>query len=406
MSSSSFPPATPFSSPQKSVALVGLTGTDVTKYVGATGIRDVAQRLGITPPSDTGINFAQGTENVPLLQMTGAYQVLANNGQRIAPVGILDVYDHAGHNIYHYNTEQPPTTQVVSAQITHIVTSGLISEPGSENTFGDDHQLSFADQDPNCVTTPACTYQVAAQSSDTNETEDGNTTIGYTPDVVVGAWVGNVNGKRMNSDVTIQPDAIDEIKMHQGSSGHLVVGDKMTLKDLVYGLMLPSGDDAAIAIADAVAGSPAAFVDQMNQYAQNLHLTHTHYINPDGLTYMTAQGTPDYNYTSAADLVQLTHVALKNTLFAQIVQSKEYKVQLTADHHAYDWVNTNTLLGTYPGATGVKTGFTLEAGYCLVFSAIKNGRYLIGAVLHDSTTNPDQRFSDATKLLNWGFALP
>jgi D-alanyl-D-alanine carboxypeptidase (penicillin-binding protein 5/6) len=192
----------------------------------------------------------------------------------------------------------------------------------------------------------------------------------------------------------------------QGSGAQLVVGDKITLKDLLYGLMLPSGDDAAIAIADAIAGSPAAFVVQMNQQAQTLHLTQTHYINPDGLTYKTAQGTPDYNYTSAADLVHLTQVALKNPLFAQIVDTKEYNVSPTASHHAYSWVNINTLLSTYTGATGVKTGFTLEAGYCLVFSAVRNGQYLIGAVLNDSTTNADQRFTDATKLLDWGFAHP
>jgi membrane peptidoglycan carboxypeptidase len=185
-----------------------LIGAQVTQYVDAANMRAVAQHLGITSPSDTGENFAQGAENISLLQMTGAYQVLANGGKRILPVGILDIYDYAGHNLYHYNTGQPPTTQAVPAWITNIVTSGLINEPARTNTFGDDHQLSFADQDPSCATTAACKYQVAAQSSDTNETEDGNTTIGYTPDVVVGVWVGNVNGKRMNSDVVGSTGAV------------------------------------------------------------------------------------------------------------------------------------------------------------------------------------------------------
>jgi membrane peptidoglycan carboxypeptidase len=532
---------------QKLTNLSSLTDAEVAQYVGAADMRAVTQRLGITSPSDAGGNLAQGTENTSLLQMTGAYQALANGGQRVPPVGVLDIYDHAGHTLYHYNTGQPPTTQAVQAWIANIVTSGLINEPTRANTFGSDHQLSFADQDPSCVITPTCAYQVAAQSSATNETEDGNTTLGYTPDVVVGIWVGNINGKRMNSDVvgstgavpiwhsvieralgwcgtqstsspyfqsdkipcgsalhlrfsahptrtfssailatlpaptstptpsststptsapiststiqgalpavdakafyllngntgnilmntngqrqlpmasttkimtalitiqtanlnqvvTIQQDAIDEINKNEGSSAQLVVGDTMTLKDLLYGLMLPSGDDAAIAIADAVAGSPAKFVARMNQYAQNLHLTQTYYVNPDGLTYVTSQGVLNYNYTSAADLVQLTRFALKSPLFAQIVQSKEYKVPATANHHGYDWVNTNYLLSTYSGAIGVKTGFTLEAGYCLVFSAIRNGQYLIGTVLNDSVINSNQRFTDATNLLDWGFA--
>jgi serine-type D-Ala-D-Ala carboxypeptidase (penicillin-binding protein 5/6) len=168
--------------------------------------------------------------------------------------------------------------------------------------------------------------------------------------------------------VTIQQDAVDEVKKFNGSSAQLVVGDKIRLKDLLYALMLPSGDDAAITVADAVAGSPAAFVQMMNSYAQRLHLTQTHYVNPDGLTYMTPQGQPDPgHYSSAADLVQLTRVALNNPFFAQIVALQRYILPPTADHHAYTWETTDDLLALYPGMTGVKTGFTGEAGYCLVF---------------------------------------
>ncbi|MBV9259655.1 MAG: D-alanyl-D-alanine carboxypeptidase [Ktedonobacteraceae bacterium] len=211
----------------------------------------------------------------------------------------------------------------------------------------------------------------------------------------------------LNQVVTIKQDAINEVKKNQGSSAQLVVGDKIRLADLLYALMLPSGDDAAITIADTVAGSSVQFVDMMNQYAQRLHLRQTHYINPDGLTYMTVQGKPDPNhYTSAADLAQLTRIALSNPLFAQIVQLQEYKLPATAYHHAYDWMTTDTLLSRYPGAIGVKTGFTPEAGYCLVFSATDGEHHLIGVVLNDSATDPNVRFTDARKLLDWGFALP
>jgi D-alanyl-D-alanine carboxypeptidase (penicillin-binding protein 5/6) len=211
----------------------------------------------------------------------------------------------------------------------------------------------------------------------------------------------------LNKVVTIKQDAIDEVKKNNGSSAQLVVGDQIRLKDLLYALLLPSGDDAAISVADAVSGSPASFVQLMNQYVQRLHLKQTHYINPDGLTYMTPQGKPDPNhYTSAADLVQLTHRALDNPLFAQIVQLQRYVLPATAEHHAYTWATTDDLLSQYAGATGVKTGFTGEAGYCLVFAATSAGHHLIGAVMNDTATDPNRRFLDAAKLLDWGFALP
>lgn len=523
--------------------LVGTTMAplrELASYEKNTSLRDVLQSLGITS-SSTDNTVGTDSEKVPLLQLAGAYQVLANNGQRVAPVGILDINDQAGRNIYHYNVNQPPATQVVSSQITDIVTSQLIREPDRRDAFGDDYRLSFADQDASCAKIVTCSDQVAAQNSATSTEEDGNTTIGYTPDVVVASWVGNINGAPMSSNVvgstgalaiwhsvieralgwcgsqptsspffrsdmiscgsatrldfsahpartfsasiladvvtippvlaaqaaylidgktgnvlvnengqqelpmastskimtalvalqnanldqvvTIQQDAVDEVNNNQGSSAQLVAGDSLTMRDLLYALLLPSGDDAAIAIADAVAGSPTNFVALMNQYAQKLHLTHTHYINPDGLTYrivpngqriqpvqdstgdQTGQGsvTLAYNYTSASDLVHLTQIALQNPLFAQIVQSSMYSVSPTLSNHPYTWVNTNTLLNSYPGVTGVKTGSTQEAGACLVFSAVHDRQELIGVVLHAGTMAQDQRFSDATKLLDWGF---
>jgi len=205
--------------------------------------------------------------------------------------------------------------------------------------------------------------------------------------------------------VTIHQDAVDEVKKHNGSSAYLVVGDQIRLEDLLYGLMLPSGDDAAIAIADAVGGTTSKFVLMMNMFAHRLHLSQTHYINPDGLTYLTPQGQPDPNqYTSAGDLAHLTRFAMANPFFAQLVELQHFVLPASAVHHAYTWDSINTLLSIYPGAIGVKTGYTVEAGYCLVFSATNGGHHLIGVVLHE----PDeaQRFADAGMLLDWGFALP
>jgi D-alanyl-D-alanine carboxypeptidase (penicillin-binding protein 5/6) len=205
--------------------------------------------------------------------------------------------------------------------------------------------------------------------------------------------------------VTIQPDAIEEVKKHDGSSGQLVAGDQIRLKDLLYALMLPSGDDAAVAIADSVGGSKDNFVKMMNDEAHKLHLNQTYYINPDGLTYKLPDGKPDSNhYTTASDLARLTRYALSNALFSQIVQLQTYSLPATSQHHAYIWTTTDGLLKDYAGATGVKTGFTGEAGYCLVFSATNGNSHLIGVLLNEK--NQDQRFTDAAKLLDWGFNLP
>ncbi|HEY7123779.1 MAG TPA: serine hydrolase [Ktedonobacterales bacterium] len=207
--------------------------------------------------------------------------------------------------------------------------------------------------------------------------------------------------------VTIKQDAVDEVENYNGSSAGLVAGDQIRLRDLLYGLMLPSGDDAALAIADAVGGDVSQFVEMMNRSVQQLGLAHTHYINPDGLTYTNAQGQPDTSaYSSAADLVRLTRHALANPIFAQLVQLQHYVLFPTQFHHAYTWDGIDALLSTYPGATGVKTGFTQEAGYCLVFAATNGVHHLIGALLHDTKTDDNQRFVDARTLLDWGFALP
>lgn len=201
--------------------------------------------------------------------------------------------------------------------------------------------------------------------------------------------------------IPIHQDAINEVIQNQGSSAQLIVGDKIPLKDLLYGLLLPSGDDAAVAIADAVGGTKENFVNIMNIYAYRLHLFQTHYINPDGLE------APSH-YTSAYDLVQLAKYAMTLPTFAHIVQTQSYTLPAKAGHHQYLWKTTNQLLGTatdsYKGATGIKTGTTPEAGFCLVFSATRNGHHLIGVLLH--STSEAHRFADAKTLLNWGFGLP
>ncbi|GAC1518714.1 MAG: hypothetical protein NVS3B14_21040 [Ktedonobacteraceae bacterium] len=209
----------------------------------------------------------------------------------------------------------------------------------------------------------------------------------------------------LDMPVTVHQDAINEVINNFGSSAQLRVGEQLKLQDLLYGLLLPSGDDAAIAIADALGGTTQNFVHEMNLFAYRLRLFQTHYINPDGLTYYDSNNHPIPGlYTTAFDLVRLAHYAMMLPLFAKIVSTQHYSLPASATHDTHSWDNTNTMLATYPGMTGIKTGFTLEAGPCLVFSATRTGHHLIGVVLHSSDEN--HRFGDAKILLNWGFSLP
>lgn len=207
----------------------------------------------------------------------------------------------------------------------------------------------------------------------------------------------------LDQPVTIQQDAFDRVHVDGGSSAQLVVGDTLPLRELVYGMMLPSGDDAAVAIADALAGSSDNFVQRMNLFAYHLHLFQTHYSNPDGLT-LNDNLNDLQHYTTAADLVRLARYAMSLPLFAQIVQTKTHMLPANGQHHKYTWTNTNTLLTSYAGMMGIKTGFTFAAGYCLVFAATRDGYHIVGAVLHSSSET--QRVKDVTTLLDWGFALP
>ncbi|GHO46477.1 D-alanyl-D-alanine carboxypeptidase family protein [Ktedonospora formicarum] len=250
--------------------------------------------------------------------------------------------------------------------------------------------------------------------------------IAYLMDSDTGNMLANINGQtrvpmasttkvmtailtidraNLNQIVTVTQKDVDEAVKNNGSNAQLVVGDKIRLKDMLYALMLPSGDDAAMAIAETVAGSQEKFVDLMNSYAKQLKLQNTHYINADGLTYVGPDGKANPNhYTTGEDLVKLARYAMSNPLFAQIVELQRYILPASGEHHAYVWETTNNMLSSYAGLTGIKTGFTGEAGYCLVFSAYSSGHRLIGAIL--GAKDDVERVKDAKALLDWGFALP
>lgn len=161
----------------------------------------------------------------------------------------------------------------------------------------------------------------------------------------------------------------------EGSSIYLKKGERWKLEDLLYGLMLQSGNDAATAIAIAVGGSEDKFVDMMNSFADRLGLENTKFDNPHGLH-------SSNHYTSAHDLAKITAYAMKNPLFAEIVSSKCHDVEGSEYLKGRTIYNKNKLLSSFSGANGVKTGYTTDSGRCFVGAAQRNGMQLISVVLN------------------------
>lgn len=161
-----------------------------------------------------------------------------------------------------------------------------------------------------------------------------------------------------------------------GSRLGLKKNDQITLNDLLYGLMLKSGNDAAVAIAEYVGGSVDGFADMMNIKAKELGLENTHFVTPHGLD------NPEH-YTTAYELAKLADYAMKNEVFAKVVGTKVYTV--TINGYPKTITNTNELLGYLNGVNGVKTGFTNNAGRCLVTSVNRDGFEIITVILQADT---------------------
>ena len=173
----------------------------------------------------------------------------------------------------------------------------------------------------------------------------------------------------------------------------LRAGERISVRDLLYGLILRSGNDAAHTLAIAAAGSEDRFVAEMNRYAAALGLSHTHYANPVGLD---EKG----NYSSALDLMTLTRHLLQEPAFAKIADSRS--AVLRSVHPRRRIATINELLLMAPWVTGVKTGHTFGALYVLVGSGERDGASLISAVV--GTWTDEERFDDSLALLEWGFS--
>ncbi len=206
----------------------------------------------------------------------------------------------------------------------------------------------------------------------------------------------------LNRKIRVPKAVIAYVTKYQADSAGLHPGDVLTARQLLEAMLLPSGCDAAYTLATTYGPGMAAFLAKMNTTAQQLGMTHTRFTSPDGLPYPTERST----FSTPADLLTLGLAAMKSPVFRSIVAQHIYQIPKGAGHHHYWWENTNELLGTYPGATGIKTGFTNVALHCLLFEAARDGFTLIGVVLGSPATGPGSGADDAARVLNWGFGLP
>jgi len=200
---------------------------------------------------------------------------------------------------------------------------------------------------------------------------------------IMTALVALENGK-LDDKITIGNQCVGV----EGSSIYLREGEILTLKDMLYGLMLRSGNDSAIAIALHVGKSTEEFVNLMNQKAKSIGALNTNFINPHGLH-------DNFHYSTAYDMALITKSAFECEDFGDIVKSKSYIANREENNYFY---NKNKTLWDYSGGDGVKTGYTMSSGRCLVSSASRNGMRLIAVSL-----NARDWFNDNYKLLNYGF---
>ena len=196
------------------------------------------------------------------------------------------------------------------------------------------------------------------------------------------ALVAAESGVDMQAYFSVPKEAVGA----EGSSIYLKEGEALTLETLLYGMLLHSGNDAAIAVALCCAGSVDAFVADMNEKAKELGMEHTHFENPNGLDGKT-------HYSTAYDMALLARACLNNDRLVEILQTKNITLE------GRTFTNHNKLLWRYEGCVGLKTGYTEKAGRTLVSAATREGMTLIAVTLNDSND-----WEDHSALLDWGYA--
>ena len=232
-----------------------------------------------------------------------------------------------------------------------------------------------------CIVLDRCSKKILFGKNEYNKVKMASTTKIMTATIIL----ENCN---LSQTVTISKKAAGT----GGSRLGLKAGDKITIRDLLYGLLLVSGNDAAVALAETCSGNITDFANLMNKKVKDLGLNNTHFETPHGLD-------SDNHYTTAYELALITDYALNNSTFLNIVGTKNYTI--TINGYPKNLTNTNELLGSLNGVYGVKTGFTNGANRCLVTSCKRGDMDIICVVLGCDTKN--FRSSDSTKLINYAF---
>ena len=209
-----------------------------------------------------------------------------------------------------------------------------------------------------------------------------------------------IRAGHLDQTITVPKSVVAYLKKQdQPSTAGLIPGDKLTARELLEAMLLPSGCDAAYTLAQAYGPGLGAFIAKMNAEAQQMGLTSTYFSNFDGLPWPTEHST----WSTPADLITLGRHAMRYGVFRALVGQTSYSLPAGDGHHAYKWPNTNPLIGKYAGATGIKTGDTKAAGNCLLFEAARGGLTLIGVTLGTPGGDISDTGPVATKVLNWGF---
>lgn len=233
---------------------------------------------------------------------------------------------------------------------------------------------------------------ISAQAAILIDRESGRVLLEYNPHIklpmasttkIMTALVALENGE-LEKSIEIDENAVGI----EGSSIYLYEDETISLEDLLYGLMLRSGNDSAVAIANHIGGDLEGFANMMNNRAKELGANNSNFTNPHGLF-------DENHYTTAYDLGLITKTAMGMEKFREISQSKTWKAKRGKNNLFY---NKNKTLWEYNGGDGVKTGYTIRSGRCLVTSATRNGMQLISVVLNDRNW-----FEDCYDLMDYGF---
>lgn len=193
----------------------------------------------------------------------------------------------------------------------------------------------------------------------------------------------------LNSEITVT----EEMVSVEGTSMGLLPGDKVSLRELVYGMLLSSGNDAANTVAYAVSGDISKFADLMNEKAETVGMTNTHFVTPSGLD---AEG----HYSTAYDMALLGSYAIKNREFFNICSTKSIRVEYGNPPYSRTLTNHNKLLSMYDDCIGIKTGFTKKSGRCLVSAAERDGVTLVAVTL-----NASDDWNDHMDMFEYGFSV-